>query len=137
MFTQSRLASFLASRKEDVNGMNIETHPKIPADSGCQGVQLNEYPEIVVPFKHKPKTPLTPEQEEYNRKLSSDRLIVENYFGRLKAYFKILAQPYRGSVNSLRAIIRTAFALTNSRIRSDPYVPTRGKMKWTRRVRRR
>ena len=126
LFTQSRLASFLASRKEDVNGMNIETHPKILAYSGYQGVQLNEYPEIVIPFKHKPKTPLTPEQEEYNRKLSSDRLIVENYFGRLKAYFKILAQPYRGSINSLRAIIRIAFALTNFRIRSDPLRSDKG-----------
>ena len=119
LFTQSGLGKFLATSYIDERGLRADKHPKILADLGYQGVQ-HEYSEIELPFKRQPGKELTREQEIYNNELSSDRLIVENYFGRLKAYYKILTRPYRGSIDSFKSVIRIAFALTNMRIKSAP-----------------
>lgn len=67
---------------EDV-GPNKEDHPDhwaVLADKGYQG--SSEFVRVIHPKKKPPGRPLTIEEVELNRKISSDRIIVENYFGR-------------------------------------------------------
>lgn len=63
------------------------------ADSGYQGWQKLQS-NVVIPYKKYRKKPLTEEQKEYNRKLASFRMKVENKIRELKI-FKILSHVYR------------------------------------------
>jgi hypothetical protein len=66
---------------------------KIGADSGFQGIakiHLNSY----TPRKKSKNKPLSPEDKEYNRTLSSERAGNENAIGFIKR-FKIVSERYR------------------------------------------
>ena len=63
------------------------------ADSGYQGYQ-NDHPELDIPYKSSKKHPLTKDEEEYNRGLSSFRVRVEHAIRRIKT-FRILADRFR------------------------------------------
>lgn len=77
--------------KKSKNYVHPET--KIHADSGYQGIQkIHSNSEL--PKKRSKKNPLTKEDKENNRRISSDRVIVENIFAFIKK-FKILSQRYR------------------------------------------
>jgi DDE superfamily endonuclease len=74
---------------------NLHIHPEIEAlvDSGYTG--LDKYhAKSRISQKSSKKKPLSREQKEQNRKLSSDRVLNENVIGKLKR-FKILADRYR------------------------------------------
>jgi len=62
------------------------------ADSGYQGWQKLQS-NVVIPHKKYRKKPLTPEQKEYNRKLASFRMRVENKIREIKI-FKIMSHVY-------------------------------------------
>ena len=53
------------------------------------------------------------EDEIFNRKLSSDRIIVENYFDRLGKLWGILGTKFRWSENLFDTIFAIGIALTN------------------------
>lgn len=70
-------------------------HPatKVQGDSGYQGIQ-KLHPNSELPKKRSKKNPLTKQDKEKNREISSQRVIAENVFAFLKK-FKIVSQRYR------------------------------------------
>jgi hypothetical protein len=70
-------------------------HPdtKVQGDSGYQGLQ-KMHANSELPKKRSKKNPLTIEDKERNRTISSQRVIVENVFAFVKK-FKIVSQRYR------------------------------------------
>ena len=93
IFRESGLAEFLEKRRKGGFGLR-KAHPPLLADSSYIGL-MDVYEELLVSKKRKPGTGLSKGDAEWNKKLHSDRIIVENYFGRLKCYFGILSRPYR------------------------------------------
>lgn len=86
---------------------------EILADKGYIG--STEYPEIVLITPHKcPKNGLlTPEQNSHNKKLAKVRVLVENYFGRIKNKFNIISVMFRGDNQTYDMFFETCCALAN------------------------
>ena len=74
-------------------GQPLPENARAYADSGYQGYQ-NDHPELDIPYKSSKKHPLTKDEEEYNRGLSSFRVRVEHAIRRIKT-FRILADRFR------------------------------------------
>jgi len=66
---------------------------KISVDSGYQGI-TKIHCKSSLPKKKNKKDPLTKEDKEKNREISSERVDIENVFGELKR-FRIIAEKYR------------------------------------------
>lgn len=77
--------------KKSKNRVHPDT--KIQGDSGFQGIQ-KMHANSELPKKRSKKNPLTKEDKERNREISSERVIVENVFAFIKK-FKIVSQRYR------------------------------------------
>lgn len=77
--------------KESKVCLNSETN--ILADTGYQGIS-KLICKAIIPYKKKRNIPLTEEQKEFNHKLSSKRICIENVFSMLKR-FKIISCKYR------------------------------------------
>ena len=73
----------------------VHIHPAIKSltDTGYQGIQKLHY-HAELPKKNTKKRPLTKEDKQKNRALSSERVLNENVIGVLKR-FKIIADKYR------------------------------------------
>ena len=86
-------------------------HPSIEskADTGYQGLK-KLHSNTVMPKKKSKKTPLTKEDKENNRLISSQRVTVENIIRELKI-FRIVAEKYRNRRKrfGLRVNLITAF----------------------------
>lgn len=80
-------------------------------DKGYQGAM--EYVRAIRPKKKQPLRPLSLEDQQFNQDVSSDRTIVENYFGRLSSLWSMLSQTYRWSEESYNMIFKIGMALTN------------------------
>lgn len=66
------------------NGLHQEKYPShwaMIADKGYQGAQRDM--RVITPYKRPPRGVLTPQQELFNANLSADRIIVENFLGRM------------------------------------------------------
>lgn len=73
----------------------VHIHPQIKSltDTGYQGItKLHSNAEL--PKKKTKKQPLSKEDKQKNRKLSSERVLNENVIGMIKR-FKIIADRYR------------------------------------------
>lgn len=77
--------------KKSKNRVHPET--KVQGDSGYQGIQ-KMHPNSELPKKRSKKHPLTKEDKERNKGISSERVFVENVFAFVKK-FKIISQRYR------------------------------------------
>ena len=66
---------------------------KILADSGYQGLD-KIFHQAETPIKSSKHHPLTEVDKTYNRELSSERIMVENLFAKVKV-FKIFSTTYR------------------------------------------
>lgn len=91
----------------------MKKHPnqphKILADKGYQDSSSDI---LVTP--HKGNTAdLTREQLMFNQKLGEVRIIVENFFGRLKARYEIMSDTFRGAHETYSAIFVICCALVN------------------------
>ena len=96
------------------NGVRVERHLSVLFDKGYTGLNAQGYPEAIVTIKKPAGRDLTQQELAVNSKIESDRVIVENYFGRLKSNFGVLAQQYRGDrFKLLPAIMETCIALNN------------------------
>ena len=101
----------------------IIRHHQLLADGGYQGIA---YPEVIMPYRRprsipgEQRTQLSAAQIEFNRKLSSDRVLVENFFSRLKGVFGILYSRHRCGVNSMETLVHICVALTNYLIERHP-----------------
>jgi hypothetical protein len=106
-------------------------HPTLPAavrpmvDLGYNGIQ-NDYPEMdpLIPFKkrsvgrgHKGEKAddLTPEQKEYNKQLSKERVVVEHTISRLKK-FRVMADEFRNRLRHYDVMTDIVSGLVNLRI---------------------
>lgn len=87
---------------------------QIMADKGYQDGH-SQY--IISPIKGSYYT-LSPEDLQYNEKLSKIRIIVENFFGRLKCRYKIIGSKFRGAHTHYELIFKTCCALVNFEILS-------------------
>ena len=98
---------------------------RLGVDLGYDGVQ-RDYPEINarVPFKRRSPgrgkrgvkaKPLTPEQKEFNRRLASERVVVEHAISRLKK-FRVMAQEFRNRLRHYDVMTDIVCALVNLRI---------------------
>lgn len=90
--------SFANGKKHDFklfkdSKTHIHPETKTITDTGYQGIaKIHKKSEL--PKKRSKKNPLTKEDKENNRKLSSQRVLNENVIGMLKR-FKIIADKYR------------------------------------------
>jgi hypothetical protein len=73
----------------------VRLHPRTKAviDSGYQGLQ-KLHANTSMPKKRSKKHPLTKAEKEQNKRISSERVLVENVLAHLKR-FKIIADRYR------------------------------------------
>ena len=71
---------------------------KFLADSGYQGIQ-NLFKNSLTPKKKSKYNPLTDEDKELNKLISSNRIAIEHVNSQLKV-FKILSERYRNRINS-------------------------------------
>jgi len=62
------------------------------ADKGYQG--SHEMIRSITPYKNPRRGSLSAEEETYNKELAIDRIIVENFFGRMHSLWKIMARKY-------------------------------------------
>ena len=81
------------------------------------------YTEAIVLFRATRGHPLTEAQRAFNDTVEGERVIVENYFGRLKGVWQILRGPYRGDLKMLPVIARVCVALTNLLLHDAPLRP--------------
>ncbi|ETI35397.1 hypothetical protein F443_18260 [Phytophthora nicotianae P1569] len=72
------------------------------------------------PVKSKRLQPLSLEDACYNDKLARDRVIVENFFGRLKTLWGICSDKWRFDEASYDLYFRACVALTNVHVRLRP-----------------
>ena len=118
LFRQSGLPEFMKETRR-VSGRTVVTHPALLADSGYIGLD-EVYYELITSKKKPPHGSLSQKDEETNQKLHSDRVLVENFFGRLKLVFKILDGKYRCSLDSLEHVVITCICLLNLKMKRQP-----------------
>jgi hypothetical protein len=89
-------------------------------DKGYDGIR-NDYPERTIyhPDKARRNHPLTEEQKEANRHLSSCRIVVEHTIAQLNK-FQVLAQEFRHALGSHPLVMRVVAWLVNRRIAVKP-----------------
>lgn len=113
-FDESLLVQRLTYEVVNADGSRSIKHHGCLFDRGYTGVNNETYPEAVV-TKRKPRGgELNDAELETNRKIESDRVIVENYFMRLRQRFGLLQKKFRGDrENLLQSIVAIGVALTN------------------------
>lgn len=87
-------------------------------DKGYQGIL--EILRGIHPVKRPPRGVLSISDETFNRQVSSDRIIVENFFGRLCGLWSLMSSKWRWSQTLYDDFFRAATALTNFHIKSHP-----------------
>lgn len=96
------------------NGTFIRGHYPALFDKGYTGLNAQGYHEAIITLRKPIGRELTQQEINYNNKVESDRAIVENFFGRVKTLFGIIANRYRGDRNlNLEKIIGVCLSLTN------------------------
>ena len=74
----------------------------------------------VLPVRRRPHMDLTEDERNFNLHLGTHRIIIENFYGRLKSYWKILGDEYRGDIGFLKDVVVVCVALTNILIMAYP-----------------
>ena len=85
------------------------------ADLGYIGIK-KFIPTAIIPKK----TPILSEDIDWNYRVSSDRVICENYYGRNKALWSILSQTFRWDLDDYDMIFGVCSALTNYLLKTHP-----------------
>ena len=101
------------------SGTSFVTHHPVLFDRGYTGVQKT-FQEAVVAIRRVKGKELTKRQEEINDKIKEDRIIVENFFGRLKTLWGIVVNPMRMNIDLAMKIAEVCVALTNFHIKFNP-----------------
>jgi len=84
---------------------------KVLADSGYQGI-AKICPNAQIPNKKSKNNPLTKEKKKENRKLSSERIIIEQINAKIKV-FKITKYPYRNRRKKFNLRMNLICAIVN------------------------
>lgn len=93
-------------------------HWAILADKGYQGGA--EISRMITPYKKPIRGELSAAQERFNKKLSSDRILVENYFGRMVSYWNIMSRKYTWSEDLYDTFASLCVSLTNCLVDLNP-----------------
>ena len=93
-------------------------HWAVLMDKGYQGSA--EMIRSVTTHKKPPHGVLTREQEDFNKKLSSQRILVENFFGRMLSIWNIMAAKYRWVEKLYDKIAVVCVGLTNFIVEKRP-----------------
>jgi hypothetical protein len=102
-------------------------HDAVLADKGFQGIHRDiGVDAALVMRKKKPGKELSDEDQEFNDRLEHNRVIVENFFGRMKMKFSIVHETFRGDISTLPAWFIFCVALTNLDIDTAPLRATDG-----------
>jgi len=116
---------YLTKTPEEVpindEGMGVDDFPTewgMMMDKGYTGAQ--DLLRAIMPKKKPIRGRLTLEEKELNRLIASNRIIIENFYGRLKTLWKILFEQYRNEHNIYDLIFDTCVALTNFNISINP-----------------
>ena len=88
-------------------------------DKGYIGVN-NILAEPKLPYRKPPRRDLTPQEIDYNNKIGHDRIIVERWFGRLKAVWKIMYIVFPLKLDKYLDFYLMCAALTNYHIQNNP-----------------
>ncbi|RHX96555.1 hypothetical protein DYB36_010895 [Aphanomyces astaci] len=83
-----------------------------------QGIQHNV--RAVLPLKKPVGGILIFAEQTKNDRIASDRLIIEDYFSRLKTLWATCSDTYRWSRKSYDIVFQTSLALTNVHVRLHP-----------------
>lgn len=94
----------------------------IYAYKGYQG--RHEMISCILPHKKRPNGYLTIKKESFNEKFSSDKIIVESYFGKMQALCSIISVKYRWSEIFYYTISAMCVALANCHIDKLSLRPT-------------
>jgi hypothetical protein len=98
-------------------GHIMDQHPDLPRMIiGDKGYQANDIECLITPHKGQPLD-LTRVQNQFNDRLGKARVIIENYFGRLKSRYSIIGSKYRGAHEHYNHIFMVCCALVNFEIR--------------------
>ena len=89
------------------------TPQKILAD---KGYQASDIPVLLTPVKGTPAR-LTRQENALNERIGKARIVVENFFGRLKNRYAIIGSVYRHSHETYPKIFKICCAFTNFEIR--------------------
>ncbi|KAH9100026.1 hypothetical protein Ae201684P_019031 [Aphanomyces euteiches] len=87
-------------------------------DKGYQG--LSDVIRALHPKKKPPNASLSRQEHEINTYISSDRVIVENFFGRLCTLWAMCSDKFRWNEELYDTIFRCGLALTNAHILKHP-----------------
>ena len=90
----------------------------ILCDKGYQGI--GEVIRAVHPKRQPPRSILSQDDLDRNKAISFDRVIVENFFGRVNMLWRIMYTKYTWSENRYDTHVKLCFALTNYHIRYQP-----------------
>lgn len=90
----------------------------ILVDKGYQGIK--EFLRGIHPIRKPPNRILSPSENRYNAEVSSDRIIVENYFGRLLSLWGVLSHKWRWAEDNYDMMLFLSVALTNIHIQGSP-----------------
>ena len=118
IIANSGLTEFLSEIKT-VRKQTITQRKPILCDSGYTGIS-DQYPEAIISKKKPPRGELPEDDKQLNRRIASDRMIVENFFAQLKLKFGLISSVYRGNIYRLQQIVPILVALTNFRISKSP-----------------
>ena len=100
------------------NSGGYPSHHAIMLDKGYQGIQDDV--RAILPKKKPRGGRLTLEDKQRNGKISSDRVIIENFFGRASEKFGILAGKYTWDRDTFNLVIDVCFSLCNFHIMLHP-----------------
>lgn len=99
-------------------GILGDAHPHhwaILADKGYQGG--SEHTRIITPTKKRANQPLSNAERIHNSNISSDRVLVENFFGRMKTCWGVTSKVYRYAEKNYDMFMYWAVGLTNFHIK--------------------
>lgn len=118
--TEKRLHKGNVSQWVDDYPMN-DKYPETWAAIGDKGYQgAANHIRMVTPYKKLPGRNLTPNQIIFNQKLAADRIIVENYFGRMKKLWNIVSKTFLWDEDLYDNIFSLCVSFTNVNIKLQP-----------------
>jgi len=93
-------------------------HWAVLLDKGCQGAQ--QYVRAILSKKKTHGKLLSVEDENWNATVASDRIIVDNFFGRLTKLWAVISTKFRWTEEGYDDIFRLCVALTNFHVSFHP-----------------
>ena len=103
---------------EDPLSERYPNHWAVLTDKGYQGGQ--EFCRVIHPTRKPSRGVLTPAEVAENHHISSDRIIAENFFGRLCGLWNVLYSKWKWDENNYDAVFRLCLGLTNFHISRKP-----------------